>query len=902
MTSFDFEEVALLPAEEDNVAIATLIIEVGKTVEYKGQELPISHTVLEGHRFAVSNIRKGEYLLSWGLPFGTAMSDIKAGEYLCNPKMLAALKGRNLDFDLPDQANFNDDIPAFNLDTGDFQISSQITPSETKRYFNGFLRDSGRGVGTRNYIAVIGTTSRTASFARQVANQFDTTEYENIDGVVAVTHTEGGELNQPNNLELLLRILAGFATHSNVAAFLMVDYSTESVNNQMVRKFMDYSGALYYPIQSMPHRFMSIQGSFEQNLVQAIQVIENWLPKVNKTKRTKQPVDYLKIALQCGGSDSFSGVSGNPLAGYAAKEVIRYGGSANLAETDELIGAESYALKKVKSVQVAEKFMRTQNRFQQRASWHGHSAEGNPSGGNLYRGLYNIAIKSIGAAMKRHPNIRLDAVIDYGEPMTEAGYYFMDSPGNDLESIAGQVASGCNMIYFVTGNGSITNFPFVPTIKIVTTTDRYKLLQDDMDVNAGRYQDGMTMTQMGQEMFDLTLDVASGQKSIGEKAGHSQISVWRDWRQTDDSKLAQLQNAPKPDGIPLPIAYNESPDWIEKANRFRFQGIETQSGVRTNQIGLILPTSLCSGQISTLIAKKLNDKRMGQSVGISGFHGLAHTEGCGVSAGQSVKMFARTLGGHLLHPTVGCGVLLEHGCEKTHNDYLRQSIENIGVDSTNFGWASVQLDGGIEAVSKKVESWFQQKLDQKIPTQFAEGSWADLKIGLLSFGSINEQASGSLVQLAQLAVQAGGTVVIPDNATFIQTKSFVELAGHHSGKRTLPYGECQVNSGLHIMDTQTGQAVETLTGLGATGVDLVIAHLADTPIQSHPMIPVLQISSHLPTIDIYGSDLDLADNMISLKQLLILIREVASRQYIPKLHGYGNTDFQVTRGLLGISL
>ena len=104
------------------------------------------------------------------------------------------------------------------------------------------------------------------------------------------------------------------------------------------------------------------------------------------------------------------------------------------------------------------------------------------------------------------------------------------------------------------------------------------------------------------------------------------------------------------------------------------------------------------------------------------------------------------------------------------------------------------------------------------------------------------------------------------------------------------------------MDTQTGQAVETLTGLGATGVDLVIAHLADTPIQSHPMIPVLQISSHLPTIDIYGSDLDLADNMISLKQLLILIREVASRQYIPKLHGYGNTDFQVTRGLLGISL
>merc|ERR1712138_329017 len=123
----------------------------------------------------------------------------------------------------------------------------------------------------------------------------------------------------------------------------------------------------------MPHRFMSIQGGFEQKVVQAKQTVENWMPKVNQTPRTKQSVDYLKLALQCGGSDAFSGVSGNPLAAYAAKEVIRYGGSANLAETDELIGAEPYALKNVKSVEVDEKFMQTQNSLQKRASWHGHS-------------------------------------------------------------------------------------------------------------------------------------------------------------------------------------------------------------------------------------------------------------------------------------------------------------------------------------------------------------------------------------------------------------------------------------------------------------------------------------------------------------------------------------------------
>jgi altronate dehydratase len=131
------------------------------------------------------------------------------------------------------------------------------------------------------------------------------------------------------------------------------------------------------------------------------------------------------------------GYSGNPLAAWVAKEVIQHGGSANLAETDELIGAENYVLEKVRDVATVTKFLTLVERFKERVGWHGHSAEGNPSGGNKYRGLYNIYLKSLGAATKRHPDVPLDAVIEYSEPMREAGYYFMDSPGNDLESIAG---------------------------------------------------------------------------------------------------------------------------------------------------------------------------------------------------------------------------------------------------------------------------------------------------------------------------------------------------------------------------------------------------------------------------------------------------------------------------------
>jgi altronate dehydratase len=163
---------------------------------------------------------------------------------------------------------------------------------------------------------------------------------------------------------------------------------------------------------------------------------------VNAAGRTEEPLSELRIGLQCGGSDAFSGVSANPLVGWVSKEVVRNGGAANLAETDELIGAERYVLKNVRDAETARRFLGAVERFKERVGWHGHTAEDNPSGGNNLRGLYNISIKSIGAARKKDPEVRVDRVIEYAEPMRGGGFFFMDSPGNDLESVAGQVASG----------------------------------------------------------------------------------------------------------------------------------------------------------------------------------------------------------------------------------------------------------------------------------------------------------------------------------------------------------------------------------------------------------------------------------------------------------------------------
>ena len=917
---YDFTTVARLPSPSDNVAIATQTLESGTRIGYEGSQFQLSHTILEGHRFAIQSISETEPLLSWGLPFGFATRAIEPGDYVCNQKMIDSLSIRNLPFELPETPNFSDKMAPYALDDAEFQAGRQVARHANERHFLGYQRPGSRGVGTRNYIVVMGTTARTSGFARRLADMCSVggvcnpDTFPNIDGVVAVTHTEGGESRTPNNIDMLLRTLAGFTVHPNIGAMLLVGYGTEAVTNEMLKAYMLREG---YALGDVVHQFYRLQGSFDADLAGGAEIIDGWLDSVNSVQRTEQSLENLKIALQCGGSDAFSGVSGNPLAAYVAKEVIRYGGCANLAETDELIGSEAYVLQNARDLPTARKFLDTIERFKERVSWHGHSAEGNPSGGNNFRGLYNIAIKSIGAAMKRHPDVCLDYVIDYSQLMEKSGYYFMDSPGNDLESIAGQVASGSNMIFFVTGNGSITNFPFVPTIKIVTTTGRYEMLTKDMDVNAGAYLDGTPMEELGESMLDLTVNVASGERSVGEKAGHSQVSLWRDWKQTGPVDLDPLLTESElKAGEPIPIdAVTETQRSVPTTLQFR--AFQTEAGYRTDQVGLILPTSLCSGQIAQMIAHRCNEQKIGEKQSISRFVALPHTEGCGVSGGRSEEIYTRTMIGHLTHPTVALGLLLEHGCEKTHNDHVRHEIQNLGISPERYGWASVQLDGGIDAVIEKVEDWFSETLADKPSVPVVDVGLEHLRIAVTSTGEVTAEVSASLTQLTHRIVAAGGTVVVPTNAGWLSAVSGQQRewkGGRREGwvsanlpifqpsnqMPTLAYGQRVEKAGFHIMETPTDQPTETLTGLGATGVDLALAHIVGAPLQSHVMVPLIQVSTDATTQANYGADLDLLTARVD--GLLMLIVEVASRQYTPQLHGKGNTDFQLTRGLLGISM
>ena len=888
------ESLARLAAPDDNCAIAVQSLQAGATVNLGSASVRLIQAVLEGHRFATKPIGAGEALLSWGMPFGYALEPINRGQWVVNQAMLEELGVRGLDTPLPDRPNFRDrDLEPARFDPTAWRPPTSVQPSTRRDTFRGYPRPGGRGVGTRNTLVVLGTSSLSGGIASRLAESLTEAVQETpgVSSVAAVAHTEGASQERPNNLELALRSLAGFVVHPNVAAVLAIDYGPEWLNNRALLRFIEEHD---YPLEAVPHHFMSVSGNLEATMRRARRIVLDWLPKVAATP-TSQPLSCLKLALQCGGSDAFSGISANPLVAWVAREVILQDGSANLAETDELIGAETYLLNCVRDPAMAEKFLATIARFQTWSDWHGQTAEGNPSGGNRFRGLYNITLKSLGAAVKCHPETALDSVIDYAERMQEPGCYFMDSPGNDLESVAGQVASGANLIFFTTGNGSITNFPFVPTVKVMTTTRRYQLLSREMDFNAGAYLDGTPLEKLGPRLLRKALAVASGQLSCGERAGHSQVSIWRDWRQTDATNLVRLQTPNPPSGHPLQLPRPRNrPQWAQ-AQSARFP--PPRIGC---QIGLILPTSLCSGQVAQLAAERLNRARLGFDQGIKGFVALVHTEGCGSSGDAAQRLYERTMIGYLAHPMVKLALLLEHGCEKTHNAYMKTRLERAGLDPCLFGYASVQLDGGLEKVMAQIGNWFQERL-QASPFPKSDLK-TQLRVGLMFGKSISRLEADVLAELSRELVEAGGTVVVPHRSLDNDSGFVRRLCGRFPKHPSLSYGQTIDRAGFHLMEAPTQQPIELLTGLGATGVHLLVVGCRGLALPAHPLVPTLQYSASPQGGD--EADLDLilpSTRREAYRRLRGLISAWARNRYTPRYVASGHTGFQLSRGLLGVS-
>ena len=889
-----------LPHPSDNVAIATQDGTVGDsgTTQF-GTSIRLNSDVPVGFRIAVEDIECGDNLLSWGNVFGMANCDIQTGEAVYNKASVDAIEvsGRITTTGITE--NFVDYSPKYSSDSICIANPQRIIDSKSAPKFMGYQRDGDRGIGTRNYIAVVATSSLAASCARLITQRVEhlADVLDNLNGIVCVEHTEGARANA-SNTDIVLSTLAGFLLHPNLAAVLLVDHSGAKVQSTNI---INYLQSHHDDIVPVTNQTVIMDGDPSQSIEQGVQIVHNWIVGANSAARSAHDVSELKIALQCGGSDAFSGITGNPLMARVASKLISHGGSINFSETPELIGAESYVLNQVANSEIGNAFMERVEHFKDWVGEHGHSAEGNPSHGNLMRGLYNITIKSLGAAMKRPYDLPLEHVVPYSERMTDPGAYFMDSPGNDIESVTGQVASGCNLIMFVTGNGSVTNFPFVPTVKVITTSAVYNKLSAEMDVNAGRILENSSIDEESKLTYALVQKVASGQETVGEKAGHSQVQIWRDWGSKPEQETYMEQQTLGLDGQALSVRNHLIMDKLFA----KMKGVVGNPSNR--QCSLILPTSLCAGQVANMAAKRLNLNCVGHELQ-SKYVTLPHTEGCGVSSGHSEKILLNILKGYLCHPLIRDSLVLEHGCEKLHLEYMRRFLLEENIDPSSYGWASIQKDGGIESVLLKIEDWFSrsevENLVDKTNSNMSENVYS---IGIVGDSDINSEVAKGFALLCQTMSEAGISVVLPTSASLLQSKIFLtELFEDASFAPNIDAANIPKVPGVHIMETYSDQFVENITVLGASGVQLFIAYDDCILPQGHPFIPMLRICAS-------GSDADsryaqvfdvntLSSSLLWIEEVVDTIRDIQAGDFKiqPMLNEY--VDFRIPRGPSAVSM
>jgi altronate hydrolase len=478
----------------DDVVIACKEIATGTRLDEYG--VIARNDIAPGHKIALRDISEGQAVRRYSQIIGFASRSILAGEHV---------HVHNLKMD-----TFQRDY-AF---CADARPTSYVRLNAT---FQGIVRPDGR-VATRNYIGVLTTVNCSATVARKIAEAFSGEAlgaYPNVDGVVAITHTTGCGMDiDGEGMEVLRRTLSGYARHVNFCGILVIGlgcevnqaedlFSTENIAN----------GPLVYS--------MTIQesGGTVAAVRRGIERIKEMLPLANKATRETVSAANLIVGLQCGGSDSYSGITANPALGAAVDLLVSNGGTAILSETPEIYGAEHLLTRRAVTPEIGEKLVARIRWWEEYTEREHGEMNNNPSPGNKAGGLTTILEKSLGAVAKGGTTNLVD-VVKYAEPVRAKGLVFMDTPGYDPVSATGQVAGGANLICFTTGRGSVYGCKPAPSVKLATNTRLYRQMTDDMDINCGEILDGnLSVEEAGQRIFELMLETASGRKSRSEAHG-----------------------------------------------------------------------------------------------------------------------------------------------------------------------------------------------------------------------------------------------------------------------------------------------------------------------------------------------------------------------------------------------
>ncbi|HTU55375.1 MAG TPA: altronate dehydratase family protein [Acetobacteraceae bacterium] len=461
-----------------------------------------------GHKVAVRAHAVGEPIRRYGQVIGFATAPIEPG--------------RHVHVQNCGMGDFAKDY-AYGMEA---KPTAMIDPPAT---FEGIRRPDGK-VATRNYIGIVTSVNCSAHVADLIADAFKRNpfsnadplaEFPNVDGVVALTHKTGCGMSMGEPLKLLRRTLAGYARHANFSHVIALGLGCEVNQIGPMMEEQRLAGRL---------RSMDIQsmGGTRKTVEAGIGFVREVLAESNTAARETVPLSGLTVALQCGGSDGYSGVSANPALGAASDLVVRNGGTVILSETPETYGAEHLLTRRATSRDVGEKLVGLMRWWEEYTRREGAEMNANPSPGNKAGGLTTILEKSLGA-MAKAGSTNLTEVVRYAEPPSTRGFVFMDTPGYDPVAATGQVAGGANLVCFTTGRGSVFGCKPAPSIKLATNTPMYERMSEDMDVNCGTILDGdETVQACGERIFELILRVASGERTKSESYdfGSSEFAPW----------------------------------------------------------------------------------------------------------------------------------------------------------------------------------------------------------------------------------------------------------------------------------------------------------------------------------------------------------------------------------------
>lgn len=482
----------------DNVAVALEDLHKGDTLTIESENITLLDDVARGHKIALCDISKDENIIKYGFPIGHAKELIHKGSHV-HTHNIATNLGDNLTY------NYN---PA-----NSYNVSKELPIEKT---FMGYERCDGR-VGIRNELWIIPTVGCVNSVAKAVEAKCRHLINKGIDAVVAFNHPYGCS-QMGDDQENTREALAGLIRHPNAAGVLVLGLGCENSNISVLKPYLGK-----YDEERV--RFLVCQEA-DDEVTQAVAILEELAKVAACDKRTLQPVSKLIVGLKCGGSDGLSGITANPTVGRFSDCLTGCGGTTILTEVPEMFGAETILMDRAADESVFNKTVALINDFKEYFRSNNQTIYENPSPGNKAGGISTLEDKALGCTQKSG-NAPVVDVLKYASPVNKCGLNLLSAPGNDLVACTALVLSGAQIVLFTTGRGT----PFAgaaPTVKISTNTPLASKKNNWIDFDCGvLLEEGRTIKELGNSLYDYVLSVANGRKVKSEEEGYRDLAIFK---------------------------------------------------------------------------------------------------------------------------------------------------------------------------------------------------------------------------------------------------------------------------------------------------------------------------------------------------------------------------------------